>query len=113
MSKLTQSSNFNQLNKLEDVTRFVTRFSEDVKNQVNGNLLFGENISCVIVTVNFSTAGNNFLVTHNLGRIATGFICVGGDSAGVVYKGIPGSPSTTTTMYLRASLPVTADIMVF
>lgn len=111
MSKITQSTDFDRLQTLEDLKRYLNKFGEDVVAQVNGGLTFAENLDATTVSVTFSSANTDTALAHGLNRIPTGYILVGSTAAMGLYDGV--NASTASLLYLRASATGTARVLIY
>jgi hypothetical protein len=111
MSKLTRSTNFTQLEEIEELKKFLALFGEEVVLTINGRLDFETNFACQLVRVTFSAASTDTAVAHSLGRVPTGFLLYYLDSPVAIYNGA--TANTSTTFYLRASNPATAKVILF
>lgn len=111
MGIIQASSDITNLKDNEERFRYIKLFFESTTQQVNGNLEFGKNIKTVLINVTFSAANQNVTVSHNLGKIPTGYLVAGLTSALIVYDG--SLPSNQTNITLRASAPGTARIMFY
>lgn len=112
MAKLQQAADFNQLKTIEDVTRFVTRFCSEVKDQINGNLQFQENMRCNIIECSFPLANRGYPFSHGLGKIPKGYFIVQTQTATTISD----SPAQNTdqVIYLGSSNPVpSVKVLVF
>ncbi len=111
MGKVSALANFSSVKTWEELRRFSSACVQDIVNQINGKVTFGDNIQGVDLSVAFPVGNTDVAVTHNLGYIPNGFFIVDIDSTGNVYRR---TASTVTTIFLRASVAGTnAKIRVY
>lgn len=97
--------------------RALVLVGNDLSRVINGNISFGnltdgtDNITGFWYSgVTPNPAGTEFQVTHNLGRVPTGWLVVNADQACSVYKGA--TVWTTSKMYLKCSA-ATVNLVIF
>lgn len=83
----------NPPNDLEGLRKFVADLSKDVHQQINGQLLFGDNIRGQFLDLTFEEAQVEKIFRHTLGRIPQGFIITYATSYMVLWI----SPTTKPT----------------
>lgn len=110
MSKITESYDFDKV-KPEEMPRYLSKYGEQVARTINGGLDFATNLSGVTVSATFSVANTDVTVTHNLGRIPTGYIVTSITSSMVIYTG--SIASTTSTITLRCDGGGVATLLIF
>ncbi len=110
MSKVQASTSVSNV-KPDEVARFTDLCLADIVNIVNGNLDFGSNINCKLLSVTFSAANVNTAVTHNLGRAPAGYIVTKSSASANVFDGTVASNSNT--LYLQASAQATVGLLVY
>lgn len=93
-----------------DFARFLSVFAQEVESIVNGNISFGENIKCDIISCVFGVADTNTNFGHKLGRIPLGYIPIASTSSARLYNGTV--PNTKDTIYLRSSSAGTMTVVV-
>lgn len=72
------------------------------------------NLNATIVGVSFASVGVDTVVTHNLGRIPSGFILIAKGQTMDVYNGSnPVVDWNTSTMTLRATATGTMKVLIF
>lgn len=67
----------------------------------------------VIVTGLTFVAGTNLVVNHKLNRPVTGFIPINLNAASIIYQSTTTNATPKTSIILKASANVTADILFF
>jgi hypothetical protein len=110
MSKITASEKLDVIG-AEELPRWLTIFLSQVKNVLNNGITPQDNWDGQIVSVTFSSADTDTLVSTRLRRIPTGYIVLSRDAALTVYDG--DLSSSVGNIYLRASATGTARILVF
>ncbi len=110
MSSITTSTDLNKIDE-EEFQRFTEILVKDIVATINGKLDFQSNFSCKLVSVPFPVADAEVVITHGLGRIPAGYIQTGASVGTRVYDGV--TPSTTTTLYLRANTPATVGFLIY
>jgi hypothetical protein len=91
---------------------------QDVGNVVNGNISFGTpsdpgsaNVEGFWYTgVTPSSANTEFAVTHNLGRVPTGFLVFSVDQAGILYRSV--TTWTEQQIFLKSNVS-SMNVVVF
>lgn len=111
MSKVRALSD---LGKITDPMQFIRMGAiaiRDIVDVVNGKVEFDVNIACVTVEATFTTANQEVLIPHALGRVPKGYEITKTTAATILYDGTrdPGTQNIT----LRASLPATVQIRLF
>jgi len=108
--KITVAANLSNVSQ-EDLGRFTSQFTEQVKDAINGNLSFADNFKAQTVSVTFDSANAEVQVSHGLKKTPTGYIVVGTSAAMSVYDG--SSSNTAELFYVRSSATGTARILLF
>ena len=108
--RLTASTDIDRV-KPEDLPKYVTLFLEQVSQAVNNNLTISENFSGKVLSVVFGSANTDVVVTHDLGRVPSGYIQTGQTAAMIVYDG--SGQNSSSVIYLKSSAAGTARIWVF
>lgn len=101
------NSNVQQQNQFSSVITDIT----NIRNALNGNITFNDNMSGVFVTFTTSTANASNSVTHTLGSIPIGFIVTNINVGGVVYA--PSTLNWTATQIQLYCSAANATITVF
>lgn len=91
--------------------RVATILFENIVSILNSGILFSDNFSSKIQSVEFSAANTEVQVQHNLGRVPTGYLVFKLSAAAIVYDG--STANTETNAFLRGSAPCTATVMLF
>ncbi len=63
--------------------------------------------------VEFTAADTDVIVPHSLGRAARGYTPSNSSAGAVIYTSPTNNPSPDRQIILRASAPVTADLLIF
>jgi hypothetical protein len=108
--KFTASTDIDRV-KPEDLPRYTTMALEQLGQILNNGLLPQDNFSANILTVSFPSPGAEVAVSHSLGRVPTGYIAIGCSTATTLSDG--SSASTSSVLYLRASVASSVRVMVF
>ena len=109
MSKI---SNFDPSNTDgEEFKRIVSILLNSIVSAINGGLTFSDNFSQNTQSVTFTAANAEVVVNHNIGRIPVGYLVLGNSAAAIVYNS--DTAFTTQSIFLKASAPTTATIMLF
>lgn len=103
--------NASNLQDIEEFRRIVSILLENVVSILNNGILFSDNFSSKIQSVEFGAANTEVQVQHNLNRIPTGYLVLKLSAAAIIYDGT--TSNTNTNAFLRASAPCTATIMLF
>lgn len=111
MGRIRSSADLGNINDLDGLRRFISIFLNDTLTQVNGNLLFGDNIKTQILSITFPTANTEVVTVHSLGKVPNGYIKVGSEAAAVIYDGT--TENTSSNIYLRSTVATTVQVMVF
>lgn len=96
---------------MEDLRRYVALSLELISTEINGRLIFGDNIRGQLLTVEFPAANTSVSVQHALGRVPTGYIQTGANAAMSLYDG--DAPNDSQNAYIKASSIGTARIFLF
>lgn len=110
MGKVTASTDINQV-KADEVAKFTDLALQDIVAQLNGEITFGENIKCRLLSVTFSAANTEMAVSHTLGKVPRGYLPFSLSASANVYDGDSGS--TNSVIYLKASAPATVGLIIF
>lgn len=105
--------NLNASNLVDPVEfqRVVSILLENLVGIINNGILFSDNFSSKIQSVEFTAANTDVQIQHNLGRVPAGYLVFKLSAAAIVYDGA--TANTTTNAFLRSSAPCTATIMLF
>lgn len=109
--KLKTVQNLGNLQEIEELSRFVAQFAQDVVSVVNGNLSLLENLKGTLVDVTFSAISTDVQIPHQLRSVPTGYIVVGRSADIQVFDGA--AENTSQFLYVRASALGTARLYVF
>jgi hypothetical protein len=109
MPKVRNIVDLGNVTDIKEYTRHASTLIGDITDAVNGSLEFDHNLNTKTVVVTFTTANVDQMVTHNLGRIPSGFLQSNPDAAAQVFQG--SKDSTKTVSYLKASAPVTITLI--
>lgn len=110
MSRITASTDIQKLD-LEEVSRYVDIFCQDVVQQVNGGLDFETNFNAKTIEANFTSANTTLGFGHGLKRVPIGYIQVGADVAVSVFDGT--LADSADTIYLQASVIANVRLLVY
>ena len=110
MSRVTESTDMTQA-KPEELPSVIDRFAQNVADTLNGGIDFHTNFNGSLVNAIFTSTNTDTAVSHNLGRIPTGYIPTSKTAAMHIYTGV--APWTKTVMYLRADVVGTAGLLVY
>lgn len=96
---------------LEDLRKFTAQTIETIVTEVNGRLIFGENVRGQFLSVAFAAPNVQVSVEHRLGQMPVGFVQTGADAGLVVYNG--SVTNTASIAYFRATAAGTASVFLF
>lgn len=112
--KINASPFLDNLTTLDALKRFITVFSRNVQEAVNGNLSFSDNFNAVQLSVTFSGSGVDTVVEHQLDRVPVGYLVLRSTSPLIVYDGSqPTRVLTKTFVTLRASASGQCTLLLF
>ena len=112
MSKIQSSGSVANVSTLEDLRRFVQIWLDNATDVVNGKLEFGGvNIIQVTVDYSFAAANTSYAVSHNLGRVPTGYIQAGSNVAVSIYDGT--GTNTDKIINLKASAIASVKLFIY
>lgn len=89
--------------------RFLTGYTRELTDIVNGNLEFGLNIKSQMITSEFPQLVE-VGIQHSLGRLPLGFITIANNTNCVLFSGP--SFNTVNTIFIKAGSICTATILV-
>lgn len=95
----------------DEFRRIVSILLNAITSILNGGAVFSDNFSQSTQSVTFGAANTEVTVNHNIGRIPVGYLVLGNDSAATIYNGT--TAFSAQAIFLRASAPCTATIMLF
>lgn len=78
---------------------------------INGKIAINDNLDSRLVNVTFTSAAVDTQVTHNLGRIAIGYILTVSSAPMSIYNGVTAGDSNN--IFLRTNNPGSTTILVF
>lgn len=96
---------------LEEIVRFCAKLFREIRDIINGGIVFSDNFSAKIQDVSFTAANSETQVEHNLGRIPTGYLMLSATAAAILYSGAQAADEKF--IYLKSSAITTAKVMVF
>jgi hypothetical protein len=105
-----------QLKRIHSTDRTVTQIQENTRTALESHsaaIAGCLQAQHVIPGISFPTANVDVVVPHTLGRAALGQLATNLSVATTVYKSPTKNPYPETQVILRASAPVTADLLVF
>jgi len=112
--KVQASSNFDNIETYDNFKRFITRFSQEVTQILNGNVSLTDNFAGQSISVSFAAPATNQTIAHTLGRLPIGYLLLRNSSGMVLYDGsVAAEVFTRSTVTLRATVAGTATILVF
>jgi len=80
--------------------------------QLNNTTVPADNMDAISALVNVTVAANtDFVVTHNLNRIPSGWLVVGKAAPGDIYNGV--TAWTPTQIYFRSTLAIAGTLIKF
>lgn len=109
--KIKPPQTVSNLKDLDQMIRFSSQTLDLITTEINGRLIFGENIRGQLLTVAFASANADTQIPHGLARVPDGYFQVGADTAMSLYDGTVANNSQNA--YLRASSAGTARIFLF
>lgn len=98
------------LKSLEDIIRYVAIFAKDIVQTVNGRLEFDQNMKSDTVDVTFDSANTEVEISHDLGKVPSGYLVAKASAACAIYDG--DRRNTATKIYLKSSDVSTVRIIV-
>lgn len=82
------SVNISNVTALNDLTRFIQPFINQVGTALNNGLTVADNFRASVVQVSFPASANtNIQIKHNLPSTPIGYLVIQFGSAGIVYNG--------------------------
>lgn len=102
---------FSNVETWQDVRRFASQVIKQVISALNRGLIFSDNFDAKTISAVFDTANAEIKVAHNLGRSTQGYLVQSLSAAAIVYAGT--SAADDNSIYLRASAPCTASLLVY
>jgi hypothetical protein len=109
MAKVRNFVDLGQIKEPQDFMKHGSIAVGDLSDAVNGGLEFDSNLNTKTVTVTFDAANTETAVTHNLGRIPTGYLASKMSANMVVFDG--SRAATSNVSYLKASAPGTITLI--
>lgn len=109
--KIKPPQTVSNLKDLDQMVRFSSQTLDLIVTEINGRLIFGENIRGQLLTVTFPVANVDVAVPHALGRVPDGYFLTGANAAMSLYDGSIANNSQNA--YLRTSAFGTARIFLF
>lgn len=103
--------NLFNLKTIEELGRFVSIMNNDIIRAINGLLTFQDNFACVTIEASFTAANTETEVTHNLGKVPSGYFVIKSNAASVVYDS--GRQNTDKIIYLKASAISNVTMIIF
>lgn len=93
---------FDQLRQFDkDLITTLSNWSMILKSILDGGISMDDNMDAVRVSfVSHATPGTEFSVSHELGKVPTGYFVIGQTGAGTIYDGV--TPNTKTTLYFTS-----------
>lgn len=111
MGKVSQESRLGTIkDPLEFIRQASTVLSEIVLN-VNGNVTFQDNISCQIVTADFTQADTDLAVKHGLNKTSVNYYPVNKNVACDIYTG--SAAATADVIYLKSTVVSKVTLVLF
>lgn len=108
--KIKVPQSISNTDSLEDLRKFTAQTIETITTEINGRLIFGENVRGQFLSVVFPLANTQVSVEHTLGRMPTGFLQTGANAGLVVYNG---ATNTDLLAYFKATAAGTASVFLF
>jgi hypothetical protein len=93
----------------EEFVRHGSQAIGSLADAVNGSLSFDVNMNTKTVTAVFTAANTDLAITHNLGRIPTGYLQSKASANMVIFDG--SRVADKNTSYLRSSAPGTITLI--
>lgn len=95
----------------EDLQKYSSMTIELLVAAVNGNITFEDNVSCKIVTAEFTQANVDLKIEHGLSKVPNGYFATNLSAAMILYNG--STSFDDRNAYLRSSATGTAKILFF
>ena len=87
----------------KDLITSLSNWAMVLKSILDGGILIDDNVDASrVAVVSHATPGNEFSVSHGLGKVPLGYIVTGQESAGSVYDGT--TANTNQTLYLKSDI---------
>lgn len=111
MAKLPSNYDLSNINDPTQFMQYSSIMNNDMANAINGGLQFDQNMSTQTVSVVFASADTEVVIPQSLNRVPTGYLIGGLSVASIVYTST--TAWTGATIYLKASMPCTALVVIF
>lgn len=111
MSSIKRQIQFSNIKSVEELGRYLSAYSDEVQNVVNGDLELERNIRGTVLDVVFGMANTSTTITHNLGYIPRGYYQIDSSAATSLYNG--GQPWTTVSIFVKSSAVATVKMFIF
>lgn len=108
MGQVTSKTNLSTVASLEDLRRFVSIALTDIATQINGKLIFGQNVSAQVIPVTLAL-NTPTQVPHSLGRVPLMWVAGSFNTSANVWE--TQGPSDSS-LYLEADANVTLSVLV-
>lgn len=109
MSTISQYSDVSNLKDLTSLLTFLSRALGDIASTVNGKLDFPSNFACQIVSVQFTAANTDVVVSHDLKRVPAGYIPIKSSVASPILAGR--ADWTSSKLFLTSASTGSAEIL--
>lgn len=112
MSRIVGSPGVSNVTSWEELRRYTSKLFELILPVINGGIDF-QNFTCSVASINFTAANQTLAVPHDLPFVPTGYLVTYQNSPAVIY----GADAavyfwTTSNIYLTASAPVIANLII-
>lgn len=111
MSKIVTVATASNVTTWEELRRWISSTVDDIVSTINGRLNLVENCQTRLVDVTFPSAGEEVKVPHSLKYIPNGYMLARSSAPLSLYDGK--LAATANDIYLRASAPGTARVLIF
>ena len=108
MAKINAKVELHNIETLEELVRFSSIALANIRDQVNGNLTFQDNISNRIIGATFVSANTTLQIQHSLGRVPLMWLTGNVSADSVIYQT---READQDFVYLAASAACGAKIL--
>lgn len=109
--KIKVPQDISNVDKWEDLRKFVSQTLDQVVDAINGRISFNENVDAALVSVTFPAAGQTVAVKHNLNRVANNYIITKSNAVLVAADG--DKPNEIGVTYVQSNDAGTLQLLVF